>query len=134
MLASAHICHVGSGALRRRGDWSGGTGPLAVLMRGGMRGAGINLPANPDSVGMPARVFLFTLDQISVMLDISERQIKEKYLYFEGRSIGTKRRDLMIARNIAGQNDTPDWRVTEREFIRWMKVKGFKYYERGAFQ
>lgn len=54
------------------------------------------------------------------------------YLYFEGRSIGARRRDLMIARNIAPPDQDPEWRVTEREFVRWMKTKGFRYYETGA--
>lgn len=102
-------------------------------MKQGLRGAGINLPANPESVGLPARVFLYTIDQLCVMLNVSEEQIKKSYLWYEGRSTGTKRRDLMVARNIAKPENTPDWRITEREFIRWMKFKGFKHYERGAF-
>jgi|SRR5690606_29567355 len=88
-------------------------------------------PTRRDPVGLPARVFLFTLDQISVMLDMPERQIAAKYIYFEGRSIGARRRDLMIARNIAPPDEKPEWRVAERELIRWMKSKGFRYYDRG---
>lgn len=103
-------------------------------MKQGLRGAGVNLPANPDSVGLPARVFLYTLDQISVMLNVTEDTVRKSYVFYEGRTVGTKRRDLLLARNIAQPDKTPDWRVTEREFIRWMKVKGFRYYERGAFQ
>ena len=68
------------------------------------------------------------------MLNVTEETIKKSYIHFEGRSTGTRRRDLMIARNIAKPENTPDWRVTEREFIRWMKVKGFRHYERGSFQ
>lgn len=94
------------------------------------RGAGVNLP-RPE-VGLPPRVFLFTLDQIAFMLNISERAVAQTYTYFEGRSIGTRTRDRMIARNIAPDDRAPDWRVAEREFVRWMKLKGFRYYERGA--
>lgn len=89
-------------------------------------------PADPEKIGLPARPFLYTVDQISVILDIEETQIKSKYIYFEGRSIGVARRDLLIARNIAPDDAKPDWRIAERELIRWLKYKGFKYYERGV--
>lgn len=97
-----------------------------------MRGSGIALPSQAPKVGMPTRVFLYTIDQLSVMLDVSEEEIKRRYVYFQGRSIGTMSRDLMIARNIAPPSGRPDWRVAEREFVRWLKFKGFRYYERGA--
>ena len=98
-----------------------------------MRGAGVNLPSEAPKIGIPVRVFLFTVDQLSVMLDIDENSLRQTHLYFEGRSIGSKKKSLMVARNIAGENEKPDWRVTEREFVRWMKMKGFRYYERGTF-
>jgi hypothetical protein len=95
------------------------------------RGQGVNLPA--PNVGLPPRPFLYTIDQLAVVLNMREENIKNRYLYLEGRSIGVRRKDLMVARNIALREEKPDWRVTEREFIRWMKLKGFKYYERGTF-
>ena len=101
------------------------------------RGQGVALPPGRDSVGLPARVFLYTIDQISVMIDVSTETLMDPnagYLFFEGRSIGSKLNRLLLARNIAPSNEKPDWRVTEREFIRWMKLKGFRYYDRGAFQ
>ena len=96
------------------------------------RGVGVHLPSGAKNIGMPARVFLFTIDQLSVMLDISERHIMAHYIYFEGRSIGSRHKRFMVARNIAQPDEKPDWRVAEREFIRWMRHKGFRYYERGA--
>lgn len=95
------------------------------------RGQGISLPA--AKIGLPVRVFLFTIDQLSVMIDVKEETIKRSYLYYEGRSIGPRKKELMIARNIAPEGEKPDWRVAEREFIRWMRHKGFRYYDRGAF-
>lgn len=96
------------------------------------RGAGVNLPSGAGQIGMPPRVFLYTLDQIGVMLNLSTDTIAKSYVYFEGRSIGSRHKDLMIARNIAPSDQRPDFRVAEREFVRWMKNKGFRYYERGA--
>lgn len=101
-------------------------------MKQGLRGTGIALPSEAPKVGMPTRVFLYTLDQLCVMIDVTEANLKKHHVYFEGRSIGSKSRDLMIARNIAPANEKPDWRVAEREFVRWLKFKGFRHYERGA--
>lgn len=97
------------------------------------RGAGIALPANPIAVGLPAKVFLYTIDQIGTMLSLTPKQVAARYVYFEGRSIGSRKKDLMVARNIAAAEDPPEWRIAERELIRWMRHKGFRYYDRGAF-
>lgn len=98
----------------------------------GNRGEGVSLPSQAASVGMPTRVFLYTIDQLSVMLDMSPDQIKKQHVYFEGRSIGSRHKHLMMARNIAAPGEKAEWRVAEREFVRWLKVKGFRHYERGA--
>lgn len=98
-----------------------------------LRGQSPNLPARPESVGLPPRPFLYTLDQISVILSISQAEVKTRYVYFEGRSTGPRNVRLLVARNINPDlNDRPDWRVAERELIRWMKVIGFKYYDAGV--
>ena len=98
----------------------------------GQRGLNLNNPPGADQVGMPTRVFLFTVDQLSVMLDLPEKYIRDTMLYYEGRSIGTIRKWELQARNIAPPDEKPEWRITEREFIRWLKYKGFKHYDRGA--
>lgn len=91
---------------------------------------GENLRESARSVGLPPRPFLYTVDQISVILSLSEADLRKKHLYFQGRSIGHKTKDEMMARNIAPANETPDWRVAELELVRWMRHKGFRYYER----
>lgn len=98
------------------------------------RGVGVHLPVGHDSVGLPARVFLYTVDQLAVMLHVDEKTIHSQYLYHSGRDIGTVHKFYMLANNIAPPNEKPDWRVTEREFVRWMRHKGFKFYDRGVFQ
>lgn len=89
-------------------------------------------PVNPEKYGLPPRPFLYTLDQISVLLDLPEQAMRTTHIHFEGRSIGVPTRDRLLARNIAAKDAPPDWRVAERELIRWLKNKGFKYYERGV--
>lgn len=85
----------------------------------------------PQTYGIPIRVFLFTLDQISVMLNVSVQSIRSTYIHFDGRSTGAPLKDRMLARNIAPADEKPDWRVAEREFVRFMKYRGFKVYDRG---
>lgn len=87
-------------------------------------------PRDPRKIGLPMRPFLYTLDQISTVLDIAESKVRSQYIHFEGRSIGVATRDQMIARNIAPADEKPEWRVAEQEFIRWLKRKGFKHYDR----
>ena len=84
-----------------------------------------------ERIGIPVRPFLYTVDQIATLLNLSEQKVHVNVLYHEGRDIGMSRKDQMTARNIARREDKPDWRVTERELVRWMKVKGFEFYERG---
>jgi hypothetical protein len=81
-------------------------------------------------VGLPPRPFLYTLDQIAVLTDLSVETLTTQYLHFEGRSINRPKLGMMIARNIAQPDKDPDWRVVEAEFKRWMKHKGFRFYDR----
>lgn len=90
------------------------------------------LPANPEAIGLPVRPFFYTIDQLSVILVVSSNQIRTNYLHYEGRSVGAPSRDKMVARNIAPADQKPEWRVAERELIRWLRRKGFKVYETGV--
>jgi hypothetical protein len=78
------------------------------------------------------RPFLYTVDQLAEMLSLTESYIRRYLLHYEGRSTGAPRKDQMLARNIAPA-DAPkaEWRVSDFEFRKWMRLKGFKYYERG---
>ncbi len=97
-----------------------------------MRGTAANLPPSTNKVGLPVRVILYTPDQIAAFLNVEEKAVKAKYLYYEGRSTGLRKRGLMIARNIAPADEKPEWRIAERELIRWLKFKGFRMYETGT--
>jgi hypothetical protein len=81
-----------------------------------------------EKVGLPYRPFLYTLDQIAVMLSMPQTKLLQRYLYFDGRSTGRKGLDLMLARNIADDESEAEWRVAEKELLRWMKRKGFRHY------
>lgn len=84
-----------------------------------------------QTVGLPLRPFLYTLDQLATILNVQTKTLREDYIHFEGRSIGNPDRHVLVARNIAPPDQAPVWRVTERELVRWLKLKGFKYYDTG---
>lgn len=87
-------------------------------------------PLPPDSVGLPQRPFLYTLDQIANLVAVDLLTVKAS-VHFEGRSVGARPVKKMLARNIAPEGERPDWRVAERELVRWLRTKGFRFYERG---
>ena len=71
---------------------------------------------------LPTRVFFYTMDQIADMLMLPLSSI-EKVAHFDGRTPGPRPRDKMTAKNVAAAGETPEWRIEEKEFIRWMMVK-----------
>jgi hypothetical protein len=79
----------------------------------------------PEKLGLPPR-------QLSAILGVNEQALHQQYLYHEGRDIGIRKKDEMACRNIAPADSKPEWRVAETELIRWMRVKGFKFYNRGT--
>ena len=87
-----------------------------------------------DRIALPARTFLYTVDQIAHLLQISEDTVRSSFLYYEGRSTGTVPKTQMLARNIAPEGEKPEWRVADRELTKFMRAKGFRYYERGYFK
>ena len=84
-----------------------------------------------DKRGLPPRIFFFTVDQISTLIELDEAYIMRNLLHYEGRSAGVAPRDKMKAMNMAPEGETPEWRVSEQAFIRWLKMKGIRFYERG---
>lgn len=82
-----------------------------------------------EQVGLPMRPFLYTIDQIAALLDMKEQTLKTHYIFFAGRSTGDKSPQHMMARNIAPPDQKPVWRVAEQDFMRWLRMKGFRIYE-----
>jgi hypothetical protein len=87
---------------------------------------------DPIRVGLPLRPFLYTVDQLAEILSHSPRTLHERFLYHEGRDVGIKHKGQMSCRDIAPPDERPDWRVAEVELVRWLRHKGFKYYNRGT--
>ena len=78
-------------------------------------------------IDLPPRIFLYTLEQIAVCIGLPPETLRRKYVYFHGRTSGDRRANLLVARNIAGPESKPEWRVAENELVRWMRRKGFVF-------
>lgn len=76
-------------------------------------------------MGLPFRPFLYTLDQISDLLQIPLSKLPG-VIHYDGRTVGVHQPDTLMARNIMPPDMTPEWRVEELELIRFMKKKGIR--------
>lgn len=76
-------------------------------------------------VEMPLREFLFTLDQIAALLNVSEEYLATQYLFFDGVTMGSSR-GKMRARDISPDGQRRDWRVGESQFRIFLQRKGFR--------
>lgn len=84
---------------------------------------------NAEKLGLPIRPFLYTLDQIATILSMDEKHLRRDYMFYDGRSTGSMSVHLLLCRNIAHPTKPPEWRVAEKELLRWLKKKGFRVYE-----
>jgi len=80
-------------------------------------------------ITLPAKPFLYTLDQVAMILGMDEGTLARGYLYYAGRTSGVRKPGLLVARNINGPDKRPEWRIAEKELIRWMKHRGFRFTE-----
>lgn len=70
--------------------------------------------------------FLYTLDQVAQVVNMNEMILKRGYINFwSPGELEKPDSRKMVARNI-GDKDNPEWRITDSEFHRWLKVMGFK--------
>lgn len=88
--------------------------------------------ASAQQIDLPQRLFLYTVDQIATVLGVTDQTVKQTHLFFDKRNVGAPPKDKMLARNIAPQGERPDWRVTEKELLRWLRYKGFRVTQRGV--
>lgn len=72
---------------------------------------------------------MFTLEQIGQMLQTDMNYLKSQLIYWDLRTPGVHRKDWIKAINIAPLGAPEEWRVTEAEFIRWLKAKRIRIYE-----
>jgi hypothetical protein len=83
-------------------------------------------------VGLPTRTFLYTIDQVCNMINVRRETFVAQYLYLHGVHTGSPSRDKLAARNVAPDSAKAEWRIAEKEFIRWLRVKGFRVNDSSA--
>lgn len=79
-------------------------------------------------IELPLREFLYTLDQLALILNISQNMLATQYVYFEGVSAGT-RTGRMSARDISQDPGRRDWRVAESSFRAFLRRRGWTVVE-----
>lgn len=85
-----------------------------------------NNPSKPEAVGLPVITFLYTLDQVASMLQKDMMEFADRYVYFHMRMTGPFMRHQIRASNIAPEGQVPDWRIAQEEFVRWLRLHGFR--------
>ena len=71
---------------------------------------------------LPERPFFWTLDQVASILQVSEPWLNKRTTY-AGRSLQTGRA-MLRAVNLAEPDDTPVWRISQNELLRWLAHHG----------
>lgn len=89
------------------------------------------MPSERDRVGLPPRIFMYSPDQIATMLSLELKYVKSTLLFYDKREPGLTPKTKMRAVNIAPEGETPEWRVTENELLRYLRMRGIKFYDRG---
>jgi hypothetical protein len=88
------------------------------------RGPSKVVPVAASEVTLPPTPFLYTLDQVAVLIGWPQARL-EKQVHFIGRSLGGRMQDQLQAMNVAEAGDKPDWRISESEFMRWLIRMGY---------
>lgn len=81
----------------------------------------------PAEVNLPPRPFLYTFDQVADLMGITVKILKKQHVYFRGITVGGPSKKKMTFININEYTDSPpEWRVEERELIRFLRALGYK--------
>lgn len=83
------------------------------------------VPVAVSEIQLPATPFLYTLDQVAVLLNLPQKDV-EKQCHFIGRNVGERKPDQLQAMNVAPGDRPADWRVSESEFMRWLIRMGYE--------
>ena len=92
------------------------------------------MPGQVDSeeerrkVGLPPRIFFYTLDQVAAMLQVDEDELRKRYLYFAGRDVGFQQPGQLYVVNISPDSKA-EWRCSDREFMRFLRHKKIRAYD-----
>ena len=92
-----------------------------------MKKPNLKADENMQEVELPVHTFLYTIDQIAYMMNVSEKHLRDKTIWYIGREYGHFNVMRLKAINIRSHGDKPEWRVEEQEFIRFLKARRIKF-------
>lgn len=87
--------------------------------------------AQRTKLGLPVRPFFYTFEQLSQLMSVDQRNLERFMVHYKGRSVGAPPRDKLAATNLSPEGEMPQWRVEEKDLIRWMRFKGINFANRG---
>jgi len=77
------------------------------------------------TIALPQHDFFYTIEQIALILSVEEAWLRKR-IYFAGRMPDVHVRDKLQAVNIAGADERPRWRISNRDLSRWLIRKGYR--------
>ena len=81
-------------------------------------------------VRLPLRPFFYTLDQIATLTAMEVHQVRRMCYVAERGDTGVRPKDKLYTINMAPAGEQPDWRVEEKEFVRWLRHRGLSVLTR----
>lgn len=91
----------------------------------------VSQPRDAEKLGLPPTPFFYTVDQVAGLLQISEQKIRDKLLFYMGRSTGIPPKSKLVATNMMPEGETPEWRILDKHLVRYLRFKGIRFQSMG---
>ena len=78
---------------------------------------------------LPVRPFFFTVDQVATLTALTIPQVRSA-MFYNASSVGIAPRDQLYAVNLAPPNAPEEWRIEEKELLRWLRHRGYAVLSR----
>lgn len=74
---------------------------------------------------LPHKPFLYTIDQVAMLVGLAPASFAKRYVFREGSDLGANHPRLLRARNIdPNWAVDQEWRINEDELKRWLRFIG----------
>lgn len=80
-------------------------------------------------IRLPMRPFFYTIDQVATLTGLTLNQVN-RLLFRHGADSGIPPRERLYAINLAPADAPIEWRVEEKELLRWLKHRGIAVLHR----
>ena len=76
-------------------------------------------------VKLPTHPFFYTQDQVAILLSVTPGWLRAR-MSFQGRFNSKTTPDTLEAINLARPDEPAEWRISERELLRWLARQGYR--------